>query len=620
MSQKSILVVCIFISFHLILKAQDVNKDSILNAVTNNSQSDKAELLIDLSTQTLHENPGESAIYSKLALEKATENQEWQIAAQALLNLGHAAILQGNYDSARMHFNQAKEITQKEEIQYEYFQSLHGIATVLNKLRKSDSAQMILLDVIKQSEESDFRSYTPALWNALAISYDQSGSYDQAIEYYMKAVAHYREQKDWTTLAIILNNLGSSHLSIDNNITAIKYLKEALEVSKIIHSETNIERSYSNLGIAYQNIDSLDMAIQCFQKSLDISKSQNLKMKIAKNHLNIGQIYTLKKMPDSAEYHLQKSLKICVESEFDFGIFLNKINLGNVNLERGAWQKAYINYAYAKELLKYFNVPSEESELLEGLYLVHKNLGQKDSALYYLEAYAALNDSIVKQEQKERISELELKYNTEKKLREIDQLKEDIAIQKSKSRIFIIALIGAILLAAATFIIYIVSVRNKKLKKNLTEKEQQQLQNELALKEKELTLKTLQMVNNFEITESTIKQLKSIIPKLSNTDKNLIYEIIENLSDGSQEQAWKDFEIHFDKLQQDFYRVLKEIAPDLTPAEIKICSLLKLNLSTKDIATITFRSNRTIENTRTSIRKKLNLSSETNLTTFLLSI
>lgn len=193
MTQKSILVVCIFISLHLILSGQNLDKDSILNAVTNNSLSGKAVLLIDLSSQTLYENPAESAIYSKLALEKATENQEWKIAAQALLNLGHASILQGNYDSARMHFNQAKEITQKEEIQYEYFQSLHGIATVLNKLRKSDSAQSILIDVIKQSEESDFRSYTPALWNALAISYDQSGSYDQAIEYYMKAVAYYRE-------------------------------------------------------------------------------------------------------------------------------------------------------------------------------------------------------------------------------------------------------------------------------------------------------------------------------------------------------------------------------------------------------------------------------------------
>jgi DNA-binding CsgD family transcriptional regulator len=362
------------------------------------------------------------------------------------------------------------------------------------------------------------------------------------------------------------------------------------------------------------------MAIQCFQKSLDISKSHNLKMKIAKNHLNIGQIYTLKKMPDSAEYHLQKSLKICVESEFTFGILLNKINLGNVNLKRGYWEEAYNHYSEAKELLRYFNVPSEESELLEGLYLVHKSLGNKDSALYFLEKYVVLNDSIVNQEQKERIRELELKYSTEKKLREIDQLKKGIAIQISKSRIIMVALIAAILLLAALLFIYIVSVRNKKLQKYLVKKEQLQLKSNLSLKEKELTLKTLQMVNNFEITESTIKQLKSIIPKLNSKDKKLIYEVISNLSEGSQAHVWKEFEIHFDNLQQDFYRVLKEMSPDLTSTEIKVCSLLKLNLSTKDIATITFRSTRTIENTRSAIRKKLNLSPDTSLSEFLLSI
>ncbi|MCF8365988.1 MAG: LuxR C-terminal-related transcriptional regulator [Bacteroidales bacterium] len=59
--------------------------------------------------------------------------------------------------------------------------------------------------------------------------------------------------------------------------------------------------------------------------------------------------------------------------------------------------------------------------------------------------------------------------------------------------------------------------------------------------------------------------------------------------------------------------------PELSPTEIKICSLIRLSMTSKDISILTNRSIRTVESTRSSIRKKLNLGSDTSLSGYLLS-
>ncbi len=59
--------------------------------------------------------------------------------------------------------------------------------------------------------------------------------------------------------------------------------------------------------------------------------------------------------------------------------------------------------------------------------------------------------------------------------------------------------------------------------------------------------------------------------------------------------------------------------PGLLPAEIRLCAMLRLQLTTKEIAEMIKRSTRTIENTRNSIRKKMGLQSGDNLVQHLLN-
>ena len=83
---------------------------------------------------------------------------------------------------------------------------------------------------------------------------------------------------------------------------------------------------------------------------------------------------------------------------------------------------------------------------------------------------------------------------------------------------------------------------------------------------------------------------------------------------------WERFSLYFDKSNNDFLKILKENFPSLTPADLKLCAYLRLNLSTKAIADLLNLSIRGVESSRYRLRKKLSIANEVSLSDFLGSI
>ncbi len=96
---------------------------------------------------------------------------------------------------------------------------------------------------------------------------------------------------------------------------------------------------------------------------------------------------------------------------------------------------------------------------------------------------------------------------------------------------------------------------------------------------------------------------------------SLIREIEKNIT---SDDDWAIFQTNFDKIHDDFFRNLKERYPDLTSNDLRLCALLRLNLSSKDICNMMNISLRGIEAARYRLRKRLNIPSEQDLTDFMI--
>jgi len=134
----------------------------------------------------------------------------------------------------------------------------------------------------------------------------------------------------------------------------------------------------------------------------------------------------------------------------------------------------------------------------------------------------------------------------------------------------------------------------------------------------ELLSGAMQLMHINELNESIISELLKVLPYASKEGKDIINGISSKFRTGMTEQVWSEFEQRFENTFDTFYKKLLDRFPDLTPTERKLCAMLRLGLSSKEIATLTFQNPQSVDVGRYRLRKKLDLSPNENITDFLL--
>ncbi len=159
--------------------------------------------------------------------------------------------------------------------------------------------------------------------------------------------------------------------------------------------------------------------------------------------------------------------------------------------------------------------------------------------------------------------------------------------------------------------------------KNITERKQaeDELQRSLEERDKELTTQAMFMAQRKEFLLTIIAKLQQHYATIDTKEKSVIRQVIYQLEKQvTPGREWDEFEIWFREVHKNFYRKLTEKYPDLSPRELKICAFLKLNLSSKEIASLTNLTVKTIEVYRSQLRKKLNVLPGVNLIKFISEI
>lgn len=138
---------------------------------------------------------------------------------------------------------------------------------------------------------------------------------------------------------------------------------------------------------------------------------------------------------------------------------------------------------------------------------------------------------------------------------------------------------------------------------------------ELQKKDQELVALTMKKIENIEFIKTLFERLAST--RDAECQSNL-KEFQKEFNTLISENTWKSFDDNFTAVYPDFYKNLVKDHPDLSPAELKLCRLLRLNLSTKEISAITYTTPESIKVGRSRLRKKLNLEYDDNLTGYLM--
>ena len=162
-------------------------------------------------------------------------------------------------------------------------------------------------------------------------------------------------------------------------------------------------------------------------------------------------------------------------------------------------------------------------------------------------------------------------------------------------------------------------MKRNKIEKEKIDAELKLKDSELAFKKKELTTQALQLAKKNELLEG-LKQKAAELKKSEGGGK-AYQELIKTINfDQHDDKAWENFTRYFEAVHKDFEKDVVSKYPDISKNELRLMALIKMNLSSKEIANILNISSDGIKKARQRLRKKIGLSPEDSLETTVISI
>ncbi|GGI58115.1 hypothetical protein GCM10011444_24240 [Winogradskyella haliclonae] len=431
---------------------------------------------------------------------------------------------------------------------------------------------------IKEAINADKESIAISYWNIGNLQ-DDVGRTEDAIAYYKKSKILFKELNSESD-TIILNIMIAEDLSkIEKIQDAIPLYKDAVNFFKKYNAKQDLAKIYQYLGKSYTEYDSLDVSLNYFQKALAINKDYSQEAYVGLDLRQIGEIYMKKNQPNKAIPYFKESLDISNSLSLK-----DEISKNHESLARA---KAFVN--------------------------------NYKEAYTHLVSHKTISEELLNAENIERMNELEVKYKTEKKEKDLllkeneIQLLEERKQKAENQRLFFIITAFGILLFAISFIYGL----KQKMKRNKIEREK--LDSDLEFKEKQLTTHALHLAHKNEVLLNLKEQLKSI--KSQSNNSRGFQNIINNINlDINNDNNWEQFKSYFEDVHKNFNSKIMKTYPEVSNNDLRLMSLLKMNLSSKEIANILNISTEGVKKARYRLRKKLNLSTEESLQELIISI
>lgn len=467
----------------------------------------------------------------------------------------------------------------------------------------------------------------------LGNAFMAQGILTKAIETYYLTLEILKAEQNTKVMAYLYSNLGAIKLYLKDYPSAKKEFLKVLNIYNMIdphHLDLDIKQrlpvTLNNLGYVYQDLHQADSAAYYYRLGIQLTEKPPSDQLIRSKLLNnMASLYLDWSLPDSAFRPINEALELQIKASNMEGIAASYNLLSLYYKDKKQMRKA-ITFSNEGLLIAHqLGSITLIAQLTENIYHYYKDLGQSDSALKYHVIFKQFSDSLNREETLKELTRIELTSQFK-----AQQLIRQNAHEKRESRLYLFLGILGLLVFTLILLFLLTQSRlgrlrlqktNADLQMQNTQLEKVNLENKLELRNKELTTNVMYLIRKNELIGQIAADLLQNKQLFKKENQQLIHRIIRDLEKAQDEAIWNDFEIRFQQVHNFFYQTLQNIAPDLTTNERRLCAFLRLQMSTKEIATITGQSPRSIEVARTRLRKKLNLTNtDTSLIDFLMSI
>ncbi len=449
--------------------AEGTNLDSLLNELKiAKEDTNKVNILNSLSWELRNSEPDKAMNYGKQALKialKLAKSPDYakgmsgkEGIANSYNNIGFVHSGQGNYEKAIMYYQKSLKI--KEELSDSPNEALaqsgkrgmgisyNNIGTVHLYQGNYDKAIKYYQKYLKICEETGDKKGIGIAYHNIGNVHIYQGSYEKAIMYYQKSLKICEELGDKIGMGLSLVNIGTVHKDQGNYEKAIMYYQKSLKLCEELGDKRGMGICFGNIGNVHFGQGNYEKAILYYQKYLKLCEELGDKRGMGMSFVYIGNVYYEQGSSDSSkilaaymydkamEYY-QKSLKISEELGDKQEIALILGNIAELNNKQENFHKAIKFAEKSLNISREIGALLREMEAYEHLSTAYEGLNYTGKALEYYKLYTDAKDSLFNEEKNKQITEIETKYETEKKEKEIEILNKDkqILLQDKKLQV-----------------------------------------------------------------------------------------------------------------------------------------------------------------------------------------
>jgi len=533
--------------------------------------------------------------------------------------------LQNSLKYARQALNLSNKINYKPGIA----KANCNLGNIFNEQKKYQPAINYFLISIKIFEELGNKKDISKAYNNLGYIHLVQGDYIQALDAFFKSLIFSTELGNDYQTAFSFNYIGNIYFSQKRYELALDYYMQSFELRKKINDKIGIAASYNNIGEIYRLRKDYNTAYDYYQKAVELNKEIGNYIWLPINYQNLGSIFQDQGDYQKAISFFQKGLVISDSINDKNGISSINNSIGNYYVELNQNTIAVDYFSKALKTAKEVVAPYEMLKSYMGLSNAYKNKKDFKTSLIFYNQYSKLNDTLINIEKERQLSKLQNYYELEisesqiiLKDKEIELLENNKKINQLQQTILIIGLLILVILGILTFI----RQKNKtKKNKELLEKNKQIHEAQKSLMSTTINNKNNELINfalhighKNEFIQSIKSDIKNIKIKSEKEDSNLIKDLNFKINQNLRvNRELEEFQNDVNKVNRDFFNKLYEKYPNLTKNEKHLTALLRLNLSSKEIASLNNISTKAVEMSRYRLRKKLNIDSNSNLSDFL---
>jgi tetratricopeptide (TPR) repeat protein len=477
-----------------------------------------------------------------------------------------------------------------------------------------------------------------SLYNVIGAIYEETGLWNDAMAMYMNSLQVCNTNGNQAGQAKVYNNIGKLYYSRNELNKAEELFSKAVEINKRLNIRPELFNNYNNLAGVYNRRHNLARALEfalIALSQLDFNKDF-YDLSIA--YSNIGNLYQDMGNLQVALSYYQQAAAIQARNSFHIALLGSYLSISSAYEKMNRTDSANFYMEKSLVLSEQINNPTEKLDACRAAARFYEKTGKYQKALGLYTKVLSLSDSLEVLNSLTKIEQIQAVYEVINKEKDNKILQQKVNLQQLAIQRQRILLIGAI--AIVLFFIYFIfslrrSHRREKVNNEMIMKQANQLHEqektlllnkehslelELDYKNRQLTSYALHLARNNEFAFKTTEELKQILSGLGPRDKERaerIKQMISDLHQSTSDTAWEEFRLYFEEVHQSFEKNLGNAFPELSPNDKKICALLKLGLTTKEIASITFRELRSVESARNRLRKKLSLPADVNIQNFL---